>query len=637
MCYVIGLYADNLILTDGFSRSKSFMILVVPGDIFIRPDFLHHLIPGMSSGKNYQLFFFQYTTQQKEGGTEVSKYSDYRIFRISYMFSVHYELRASVLRAYDVPLTVTPGSTIRKDMEAAILKNFCACQNLVSVQLSTGHSPPWLPLGIEDDIYNVILTSSYSMQRYLREMTMRDYYFYYRRKITFLRMTQAILFEHIDTNASKLVLGKHYGTFWLSSEVNSYNINYGFKTIQGIHRGSLYPTATIYFNFLTCHGLKKIVSARYFVDPFDSYLWFFTLSTILTVSLILIFADTVFNGKQVFLNSEMYFYSLSVVLENGFGSLRLQSQNDRLWSLSYFILAIISAVIGNYYKAIFTMDIAAPLQERITVEKLSELRNWSITTLPFPYHLASKRPPWTNPGFARELGLTGRAGTSSGIKFNKFRSHISFSYFSPLGEEMYHERDNHPNKSSSEINELLSLVDAAVLHLSSEEALNYISACDKSAFVGTPEQVETFQKFSQSDRPLGMGKDRFFPRTYFWSIGNRVGELVQRRMASILDSGVYRFWENIFNMRTRDELEPLVKRATTADKQNLETPLGYFFPVYLACISLSVAIFLFEAIIFKLLAIRKRLKLTNSKCTLNLLSFIRYLILRLLRCLGRVG
>jgi len=135
------------------------------------------------------------------------------------------------------------------------------------------------------------------------------------------------------------------------------------------------------------------------------------------------------------------------------------------------------------------------------------------------------------------------------------------------------------------------------LFASHREVLNYLSTCEKRALIGDPEQLNAFQKFSQQNYfKLGLGKDRFLPRTYYWFIPNGCGKFLPRRLSLIFSSGIYDKWESIFYSRTRDELDPSLKTEIVEDKQKLESHLGHFFFIYLACVIIGAIVFIMELI-----------------------------------------
>jgi len=139
--------------------------------------------------------------------------------------------------------------------------------------------------------YNVILTT-HSAFNYIQSMTMRRYYFEYRKQLSFLQMSQAILFDHIPENISKRFSVEEKlpnGFPWLQSTVlrNQQIIRYEqYNNFQKEH--AAFPTASDYFNFLTCHGLSQRASAEYFLQHLDVYIWSFLGVTCAAVCLLLL-------------------------------------------------------------------------------------------------------------------------------------------------------------------------------------------------------------------------------------------------------------------------------------------------------------------------------------------------------------
>ena len=175
---------------------------------------------------------------------------------------------------------------------------------------------------------------------------------------------------------------------------------------------------SLHFNFLTCHGFKRTIPFQYYSQIFDSYIWSSVLLNVVVVSLILLVLGTFTSKRSQLLNcigSKTVFYSISVILENGFESISANILKSRVYRISYFILAIISLVIGNHYKAIFTMDITAPIPEQIQVQKISELKNWTLVLNPRIDLLKSNDSVYfrhypsismENPNISKKLGIS---------------------------------------------------------------------------------------------------------------------------------------------------------------------------------------------------------------------------------------
>jgi hypothetical protein len=169
----------------------------------------------------------------------------------------------------------------RDNMESTAAFNMEESRNIVSgVQsgispfenLSGEHSratKSWIPK-------QLLILPQHKAFRGLTTMSVREYYFYYRSRINFLRMNQAILFEHIPQNVTSFFNFTHSGLRDYNPTSNTENIDFKdlrYKSL--IHRkrissilynfpmgnypyyGNIYLTGGTFFNFLTCHGLHR--------------------------------------------------------------------------------------------------------------------------------------------------------------------------------------------------------------------------------------------------------------------------------------------------------------------------------------------------------------------------------------------
>jgi len=200
-------------------------------------------------------------------------------------------------------------------------------------------------------------------------MGIRMYYFKLRYYLSYHIVNHAILFEQVPLNFSVPLYRRCIVRVSLPVK--------GMEASEALTL-TFIPSSRSYFNFLTCHGFKRTIPFEYYLQIFDSYIWLSVLLTVVFVSLFLRIRDSFTSNQSQILRCiglKTIFYSISVILENGFESIAPNNLKSRVYRISYFILALLSLVIGNYYKAIFTMDITAPIPEQIQVQKISELKN----------------------------------------------------------------------------------------------------------------------------------------------------------------------------------------------------------------------------------------------------------------------
>jgi hypothetical protein len=64
-------------------------------------------------------------------------------------------------------------------------------------------------------------------------------------------------------------------------------------------------------------------------------------------------------------------------------------------------------------------------------------------------------------------------------------------------------------------------------------------------------------------------------------------------MAGLLSSGIWHVWVKVFYAKTRDELDPSLKK-TIEIKQGLDTNLGAMFQIYAFGVTFAFAVFITE-------------------------------------------
>jgi hypothetical protein len=132
-----------------------------------------------------------------------------------------------------------------------------------------------------------------------------------------------------------------------------------------------------------------------------------------------------------------------------------------------------------------------------------------------------------------------------------------------------------------------------------EDALVQLTACEKKAFVGSSEELEDFLKLIRNRVGLGRGKEKFLSHALYWQIPAAAGGFIHRRMSQLISSGIYYIWEEAYYAKTRDELDPSLKK-TIETKQSLDTKLGALFKIIFLELSLCISVFCFEVLLSKI-------------------------------------
>jgi len=144
--------------------------------------------------------------------------------------------------------------------------------------------------------------------------------------------------------------------------------------------------------------------------------------------------------------------------------------------------------------------------------------------------------------------------------------------------------------------ELLEIRKRLHLFLDSGAAFNYAAKCDQRAFVGNSEQISEFFEFS-NNQPNGyqmlLGKDKFLTTSTLWVFPYFTGTYVQECMGKLIDSGIYKMWEDVSHAKTRNQLDPSLK-TTIENKQSLRSNLGSFFTIAVIFQFMAISIFLIE-------------------------------------------
>jgi hypothetical protein len=66
-------------------------------------------------------------------------------------------------------------------------------------------------------------------------------------------------------------------------------------------------------------------------------------------------------------------------------------------------------------------------------------------------------------------------------------------------------------------------------------------------------------------------------------------------MAGLLSSGIWHVWVKVFYTKTRDDLEPRLKK-TIEIKQGMDTNLGALFHIYAFAVTVAVAVLIMETL-----------------------------------------
>jgi len=195
-------YSDS----DGFS----FQILIIPHGEESNPNLEYMSERFQGYGKRMEFFYFNFA---------VGKSGDFELTNIMYYLP---SSRLSYETDGVVPLCFSK-QEIRSKMLRLSNEIYNGGRYVVGHLITYGFSPIMPDYGVDEYYFNIILTSHPDFE-YIRDMTTREYYFSGRREVSFLRLNQAILFDHIPTNISRYFV-KEINTRVLLFEHNL-NINF---------------------------------------------------------------------------------------------------------------------------------------------------------------------------------------------------------------------------------------------------------------------------------------------------------------------------------------------------------------------------------------------------------------------------
>ena len=445
----------------------------------------------------------------------------------------------------------------------------------------------------------------------LEKLSFRDYYFNHRSRINFIRINQAILYEKVSRNISEKLF--HFrnediasfnptatNSFLNPNQVQTTNISFlDFRIYYDMKAGNpsndpqiVYPTGETYFNFLTCHGIRKIAPLTAFLQPFEFQVWITMI--VVQLSLVLISVISLAQGhqrlSQILSESEtLTFYIISVLLENGFENLKPPARFSKaIPKLVFIILAFMCVILGCLYKSIITADIIQPIPVTIPYQYYSQLQNFELVALPAKDLLAIPREAQK---LRRSKNVTnGNSLYEIGIEAFGLGQYISLIY-EYLGDTDKDTESEILKKATLQKYYHHFLTRVRIFEYE-EDALDRISNCkEKKAFVGSAEEIEEFLTFTKQKVKLRKGKDKYLSHNNYWNIPNSAGGFVHRRMAQLLSSGIYHIWKKVFYRKTRDELDISLK-ISIETKQSLDTNLGVLFRII--CLGLAVSFFVFS-------------------------------------------
>jgi hypothetical protein len=424
-------------------------------------------------------------------------------------------------------------------------------------------------------------------------------------------MNQAILFEDISKNTSNYFKFPNSGISDFNPSLNaapyvddplseSTNLKFFPEGVPELfyttmpfkgYPASVYTTGDTAFNFLTCHGFSKSNRVSVYLEPFDRKIWITVLSITTCLILVLTMTYWFFKGSQghrttlpvYILNSTCY--NISVLLENGYGTLHIPTHRKHVGNGVFLILAFISIILGSLYKSIITTDMISPILGSIPYDNFSQLHNFTLVVKP-----------------STDLRVVGRD-----LEPNKKNTEIERNGIGLLdkGVHVYESSDfknywnsiepTHANASEDEINHHANIIQGTRVFEHEEDALAQLATCSKIAFVGSTEEIQDFEKFNQNRIKLGRGKVKFLLHSFYLIIPDSARGFLRRRMAGLLNSGIWHVWAKAFYAKTRDDLEPGLKK-TIEIKQGLDTNLGALFQIYAFAAVFAVAVFTTEII-----------------------------------------
>ena len=181
--------------------------------------------------------------------------------------------------------------------------------------------------------------------------------------------------------------------------------------------------------------------------------------------------------------------------------------------------------------------------------------------------------------------------------------------YSKIGAKIYKYVEK-PKIDKKQVKEYNELSDKLLVFPDQLSILKYLLSCKRRAFIGDKSELDDFIKFSKSRPgayPLTAGKDKYLKTNLFWQFPYAAGLYIRLRMSHLIQSGIYKMWENIYNARRRDELDVSLKQ-TIRYKQTLQTNLGPLFKILVLLQFIAFVIFLLELIFEKLYLMIKNFK-----------------------------
>jgi hypothetical protein len=270
-------------------------------------------------------------------------------------------------------------------------------------------------------------------------------------------------------------------------------------------------------------------------------------------------------------------YSISVLLENGYGQLGVPRLGRRIENLVFITLAFMCILLGNLYKSIITTDMTAPILGTIPFESFTQLGNFTLLTVPSQNLRVTTRKP------EKLRNRTGLPIVEHDSALDLGHSSYLPSYLNYLKNINwvygYEYKDGRPKEKESfkAISTLRTdIMNRIRVFEYDEDALVRLSTCKYTAFVGSAEEIDDFLKCNQNMVKLGKGLVKFLPHNFYLVISYYAGGYAQRRMAALLSSGIWDTWKSVFYAKTRDQLDPFSKEDSgdeTVYTHKPESPL----------------------------------------------------------------
>jgi len=158
----------------------------------------------------------------------------------------------------------------------------------------------------------------------LSKLSPRAYYLHERNAYNFPEIIHSILVQHISVNNN---IENRPNKYDQREEIITYTDSSSFLFYTPDTYHSYFVTNEDSYNFVTCAGFNRRTTLKVFIQAFHTELWILLLIELIFIILILLVATAWYSAVKCTNLSSVAFYSLSVLLENWFGKLKVFQLN----------------------------------------------------------------------------------------------------------------------------------------------------------------------------------------------------------------------------------------------------------------------------------------------------------------------